>query len=218
MPALLAKAAAAGHHLASYGYLGAPLAVGVECLGIPIPGEAALVAVAAYAGKSHRLNIAIVIATSIAAGAVGSAISYAVGRIWGMRVLVRVGRYVRLTEPRVKLMMYVFNHYGTPIVAFGRFVAALRAFLGLFAGALRYPVHSFLLVNTLALSAWATFYGLAAYYLGSVFEKLQSNLKWAFVGIALVAAVGLVLLLRRHEKALVEKARTEYPLPLEAYI
>ena len=56
--------------VASYGYTVLFFLVGLESLGIPLPGETALVTAAAFAALGH-LSIYTVIATAIAAAIIG---------------------------------------------------------------------------------------------------------------------------------------------------
>ena len=44
------------HLIDSYGYLAVFLLVGAESLGVPLPGETALIAAGTYAGHTHRLS------------------------------------------------------------------------------------------------------------------------------------------------------------------
>src|SRR5260370_1291009 len=86
----------AGHDLTlllvSYGYWGVLLIVGLESLGVPMPGETTLVAAAIYAGATHRLSIGLVILAAIGGAILGDNIGYAIGQ-WGVyRLLVRFGR------------------------------------------------------------------------------------------------------------------------------
>ena len=62
-----------------YGYLGVALAVSLESMGVPIPGETALIAAAVYAGKTHELNIWVLIASATAGAILGDNIGYWIG-------------------------------------------------------------------------------------------------------------------------------------------
>ncbi len=44
------------HLITSYGYWALFLLVGAESLGIPLPGETALIIAGTYAGHTHRLS------------------------------------------------------------------------------------------------------------------------------------------------------------------
>src|SRR2546423_12961649 len=72
--------------LATYGYLAVFVFVGVESIGIPVPGETMLVTAAIYAGTTGRLSIFWVIVASAAGAIVGDNIGYVIGRTGGYRV------------------------------------------------------------------------------------------------------------------------------------
>ncbi len=52
----------------SYGYYAVFALIALESLGIPLPGETALIAASLYAGTTHHLNVAVLAAVA-AAGA-----------------------------------------------------------------------------------------------------------------------------------------------------
>ena len=108
-----------------YGYWGVALAIGLESMGVPIPGETALVAAALYAGKTQALNIWVLIAFASVGAIVGDTIGYWIGREIGLRMLMRYGSYIGLTESRIKLGQYLFQRHGGKIVFFGRFITLL---------------------------------------------------------------------------------------------
>jgi hypothetical protein len=58
------------HLLQSYGYLAVILLVGLESIGIPLPGESTLIAAALFAGATHQLNIVVVVGLVAAAAAI----------------------------------------------------------------------------------------------------------------------------------------------------
>src|SRR5262245_62012999 len=86
-----------------YGSLAVAAVVGLESMGLPLPGEAILIAASVYAGKTGQLNLYEVIAAAALGAVVGDNIGYWIGREIGFPVLVRYGRYVGLTEPRIKV-------------------------------------------------------------------------------------------------------------------
>jgi membrane protein DedA with SNARE-associated domain len=62
-----------------------------ESMGIPVPGETALVTTALYAGSTHRIGIVPVIIVAAAAAVAGDNIGYVIGRSVGLRLLERYG-------------------------------------------------------------------------------------------------------------------------------
>jgi membrane protein DedA with SNARE-associated domain len=121
----------------------------IESLGVPLPGETALVATAIYAGSTHEFSIVWVVVVAAGAAIFGGIVGYCVGRTVGIRLLARFGRYVHLTEARLKVGQYLFLRHGGKIVFFGRFVAFMRVFASLLAGANRMQLPHFLAMNAL---------------------------------------------------------------------
>ena len=107
------------HLFTTYGYGAIGGLVALESMGIPLPGEMVLVAAAVLAGTKHVLNIWFVIAAAAAGAILGANIGFWLGREFGYRLLVRYGRYVRVTVPRIKLGQYLFLRYGGWVVFFG---------------------------------------------------------------------------------------------------
>jgi membrane protein DedA with SNARE-associated domain len=202
------------HFISTYGYWAVGLIVGMESMGIPLPGETTLIAAAIYAGTNHQSNIGLVIAAAAAGAIIGDNIGFWLGREFGYRLLRRCGRYVGLTEKRIKLGQYLFQRYGSMVVFFGRFVAVLRALAAFLAGANRMPWPHFLLANAAGGIVWAAAYGLGAFYLGKQVEKLSGPVGTALAIVGAVVAIGGIVLIRSHEAQLEAKAEEALPGPL----
>ena len=98
-------------------------------------GETILVSAAAFAGNKHSLDIRYVIAAAAGGAIFGDNIGFWVGREFGTSLLSRWGYLIGLDERKRKLGQYLFARHGGKIIFFGRFVALLRAFAALLAGA-----------------------------------------------------------------------------------
>ena len=203
------------HLIHEYGLVTVAAVVGLECAGIPVPGETALLAAAVYAGTKHDLNIVEVIMTAAGAAIVGRMIGYVIGREFGYWLLLRYGNYVRMTPSRIKLGQYLFLRHGGKIVFIAQFIPVLRTFAGLFAGANVMPWRNFLVANVVGSICWAVSYGYAAYALGREFERLEGPLV-IFLAIATVIAfiVG-GMFVHRHEAQLSAEAERAMPGPLK---
>ncbi len=203
------------HLIHAYGLLTVALIVGLECIGVPLPGETALLGAAIYAGTKHDLNIVAVILTAAAAAIVGRAVGYAIGRGFGYWLLLRYGSYVRITEARIKLGQYLFLRHGGKIVFIAQFVPVLRTFAGIFAGANMMPWRDFLFANVVGSVIWSVTYGYAAYALGRQFERLEGPV---VIFIAVITVVGFVvggIFVNRHEQQLLAEAERAMPGPLK---
>ena len=200
--------------ISTYGCWAVLVIVTLESMGVPLPGETLLVAIAIYAAKSGQPHIATVIAAASAGAILGDNIGYWIGRKLGYPLLVRYGRYLRLTEPRIKLGQYLFLRYGGRIVFLGRFVAEIRTFGALLAGINCMDWRQFLTANAAGGITWATVYGLGGYLVGDKIPNLLGPMGIALFAVVLVAVAAMFLFLRRHEKRLQAQAEIALPGPL----
>jgi membrane protein DedA with SNARE-associated domain len=185
----------------------------LESLGIPLPGETALVTAAVYAGSTHRLDIGWVVFAAACGAIVGDNIGYLIGRSVGIPLIARYGRFVGLTEARLKVGQYLFLKHGGKIVFFGRFVAFLRTFAALLAGVNRMGWPHFLLMNALGGIAWATLFGGGAYLFGHEMKRVAGPVSLALLIVAVGVVLASAVFFRRHEKELEQRAQAAFPGP-----
>ena len=138
------------HLIASYGYWAVFALVGLESLGIPLPGETALIIAGAYAGSTHNLSAWAVFAVASAAAIIGDNAGFWIGRKGGYRLARAYGPRIRLDEGKLKIARYLFDTYGPKVVFFGRFTAVLRTYAAFLAGASRMSWRRFLPANAAA--------------------------------------------------------------------
>ena len=201
--------------LHDYGYLGVALAVGLESTGLPFPGETTLVAAALLAGKTHSLNIWVIIACASIGAIIGDNLGYWIGREIGFRVLVHYGGYIGLNEKRIKVGEYLFQRHGGKIVFFGRFVALLRPLAAVLAGLNQMNWPRFVFFNAAGGVLWATLYGLAAFYLGKEIETFTRPVGLTVFVIGILVVIISFWFIRRHEADLEMKAERAMPGPLK---
>jgi membrane protein DedA with SNARE-associated domain len=202
------------HLIAIYGYWVVAGIVALESMGVPVPGETTLIAAAVYAGTTHDVSIVLVITAAAAGAIIGDNIGFWLGREFGYRLLLRYGRHLGLDERRIKLGQYLFMRHGGKVVFWGRFVAVLRALAAFLAGANRMDWHRFLLANAAGGIAWATVYGLGAYYLGQQVHRLAGPVRVVATVIAVAAIGAMFLVLRRNEERWAAEAERALPGPL----
>ena len=140
--------------------------VALESAGVPLPGETILVAAALLAATTNQIDIAVVVAAAATGAIIGDGIGYTVGRRFGTPFLRKYGRYIRLDENRLLIGRYLFFRYGNAVVFFGRFVAVLRMFAALLAGANSMPAGRFFFFNVTGGICWACLFGFGAYAIG----------------------------------------------------
>jgi membrane protein DedA with SNARE-associated domain len=197
------------HLLQQYGYSLIFVGIMLESIGLPLPGESLMIAAAIYAATTHQLDIFILIPVAAAGAISGDQIGYFIGRWIGYRVLAHWGSKLGLTEERLHLGRFLFRKYGGGIVFFGRFVAFLRTFAALLAGANRMPWHTFLLWNSLGGISWTSLYGFGAYVLGDVAKRVSGPMGIGLVVVGGAALIGALVFVKRNESRLLEDARQE---------
>jgi membrane protein DedA with SNARE-associated domain len=181
----------------------------LESMGVPMPGETALVTSALYSCATHRIDITAVVGVAALAAIVGDNLGYLIGRSIGLRLITRYGRFVALDERRLKLGQYLFRRHGGKIVFFGRFVAFLRALAAVLAGANLMPWRHFLVMNALGGILWASLFGFGACLLGEEMKRVAGPVGLLLLVAALGIMVAGVLFFRRHEKELEERAEAD---------
>jgi membrane protein DedA with SNARE-associated domain len=195
--------------LSEYGYIVVFLLVMLESLGLPVPGETALIAAALYAGSTGKLEIEKVIVVAAAAAIIGDNIGFAIGRYGGAKVLLKYGHKVRLHEGRLRIGIWLFRHHGGKVVFWGRFVSILRTYAAFLAGANRMSWPRFLVFNTTGGIVWATVFGLGYYLFGDVLERLSTTIDVGLGVLGILAVVAFVLWMRKREASLQAKADAE---------
>jgi membrane protein DedA with SNARE-associated domain len=195
----------------SYGYYAVFALIAAESIGIPLPGETALITAALYAGTTHHLSIVALAAAAAAGAVVGDNVGYWLGRTGGYRLAERYGRFVHLDRTKLKVGRYLFDRHGGKVVFLGRFVAVLRTFAAFFAGVSRMRWPAFLAANLAGGLLWAGFYAFGAYALGSAAHGVGNIITYVGYGVASVVTVASFVLVRRAMRRLERQAEEAFP-------
>ena len=193
----------------NYGYGAVGLVICLEAMGLPLPGESLLIATAIYAATTHHLAIEWIILSAAVGAIMGDNFGYLIGHWLGRPLLEKYGPKFYLTVERQRLGQYLFLRYGGIVVFTGRFVAFMRTFVALLAGANGMHWTRFLLWNALGGIAWTHGYGLGAYYLGAQAHRLAGPIGLVIGVIAAIAAVGVIWFLKKNERRFMEQAQRE---------
>jgi membrane protein DedA with SNARE-associated domain len=200
--------------VSTYGYWGVGLIVGLESMGIPLPGETILVLAAVYAAATGDMSIYGVVAAATIGSIIGDNIGYGVGKRYGYPLLLKHGRRINMSEDRIKLGQYLFMNHGAKIVFFGRFIALLRILAAFLAGVNRMPWWTFLVANATGAVLWASVFGFGGYAFGQLVFQMHKTWAPILVAGAVVGFFGIGYLLHRNEKRLIERAKIALPGPL----
>jgi membrane-associated protein len=183
----------------SLGYL-LPALVGLESMGIPSPGETALVLACVMASQG-KLQIELVIAIAAVSAIVGDNIGYWIGRKAGRRVLTSPrGPFHRR---RIALIAYgdkFFAKHGSRAVFLGRWMALVRVTAAWMAGMNHMRFRTFFFWNALGAITWALSVGLLAYFAGEAAVHVIEKVGVGAAVVLGVAIVGLIVWVQLRER------------------
>jgi membrane protein DedA with SNARE-associated domain len=202
------------HLIDQYGYWAVFVFVAVESLGVPIPGETAVIAAGAYAGATHKLNPWWIFAVAALAAVLGNVAGYWIGAKGGFALARRYGPKVHLDERKLKVGRYVLDRQGEKVVFFGRFVSILRTYVAFLAGTLHMQWLKFFAATVAGAVVWSAVYTTASYRAASTIKRLSGVLDLALGLFAVAIVVVVFLLVRQQVSKLGDKAEAAYPGPL----
>ncbi|MCN9240980.1 DedA family protein [Streptomyces sp. RY43-2] len=194
-------------------YVVVGLVIGLESLGIPLPGEIVLVSAALMSSQHGGINPVVLGACASLGAVVGDSIGYAIGRKGGRPLLAWLGKKFprHFSEGHVATAERSFTKWGMWAVFFGRFVALLRIFAGPLAGVLHMPYWKFLIANVLGGVIWAGGTTAVIYYLGVVAESWLKQ--FSYLGLVAAVVIGLASMLIVKRKAKKSNAEREAAEP-----
>ncbi|MGV9789289.1 DedA family protein [Streptomyces sp. NPDC003435] len=178
------------------------LVIGLESLGIPLPGEIVLVSAALMSSQHTGVDPFVLGACATVGAVIGDSIGYAIGRKGGRPLLTWLGRRFprHFSEAHVATAERSFEKWGMWAVFFGRFIALLRIFAGPLAGVLRMPYWKFLIANVLGGVVWAGGTTAVVYYVGMVAEDWLKRFSWVALVAALVVGLGSFVVMKRRSR------------------
>ena len=180
-----------------YGALAA--LVGGETMGVPLPGETALIVAGILASRGH-LQIELVIAVASGAAIVGDNVGFWIGRRGGRWLLELPGPLEHHRARVLERGEEIFQRHGGKTVFFGRWFSGLRIASAWLAGVNRMAWPTFLLYNAAGGVAWALSVGLLAYWVGDSAKHLLSTAGIAGLAVLVVVVAGVVVWRRRRRR------------------
>jgi membrane protein DedA with SNARE-associated domain len=182
------------------GYPSAGLGILIESAGVPFPGEALLLAAAAWAAARHHSLVLVILFAFIGATA-GADIGYALGHHGGRPFVERFGARLHIRPEQLARAELFFARHGDKAVLAARFVLGLRTWGSMLAGMARMPFWRFQLFSAIGGLAWATLVGIAGYLLGSNLGLLEAIIRAVGIGGLVFVVVIVSVLLVAQERA-----------------
>jgi len=181
--------------LHQYGYVGIFFILLTEMIGVPFPAETTLTISGVEWSQGNFSFVPLFLVAAIG-NIVGSTIAY--GTYLGRPVLLRYGRFVGISEERLKKAEAKFERRRHLVLLIGKFVAGVRVLVPYLAGINRMNFVLFSVYNTVSAFLWAMFFILEGRYLGLLWNRYHSLIEQYGVQIIVgIACVFSVLWVRR---------------------
>jgi membrane protein DedA with SNARE-associated domain len=179
---------------------GLPAIIGLESMGIPSPGETALILAAVLASQG-KLEIGLVILIGVCSAIVGDNIGYWLGRRLGRDVLESKGPFHEQRREVIAAGDNFFAKHGPKAVFLARWIALVRFAAAWLAGINHMPFRQFFFWNALGGITWGITFGLVGYFLGSAAADAISTFGlYAFGGLLVLFLLYLYFHLRRRRR------------------
>ena len=173
-----------------------PAIIGLESMGVPSPGETALVLAAVLASQG-KLQIWLVILIGVVSAIVGDNLGYLLGRKLGREVLIARGPLHEHRRRAIEAGDRFFARHGPKAVFIARWIALVRFAAAWLAGIDRMPFRQFFFWNALGGITWGITFGLVGYFGGHAAANVlaQAGIIGAIVlGMVVVGAFAYVKL------------------------
>src|SRR6202163_1486440 len=180
--------------VATYGYgaLFGLLILGI--VGLPIPDETLLV-FCGYLISQGKMSAPGTYLAALAGSCCGITVSYFIGRTAGLGVVHRFGKYLHMNEQRLEKVHRWFEHSGHWALFAGYYVAGVRHFTAIIAGASKLEFHSFALFAWSGAATWVAVFLALGYVIGEQWRRVAELVnRYLLYASALVAALALLYL------------------------
>jgi membrane protein DedA with SNARE-associated domain len=174
--------------ITQYGYVAIFSLLMFGIVGLPVPDETLLTFTGYLVFKGH-LSPILSFATALAGSVCGITLSYTLGRVFGIKLIHRYGRYLRIREEHIDKAHAWFKRVGHWGLTFGYFIPGVRHITAYAAGISELESHQFALFAYSGAVLWvSTFLGLG-YFLGERWEAVEKNIHHYAVIFTVAAAI-----------------------------
>jgi membrane protein DedA with SNARE-associated domain len=195
--------------VSTYGYFGLFVAAFAETIFPPIPSEV-IFPLAGFVGFKSNFSYfeTFIMAVCGAIGAtIGAVLIYFISLKIGRLAIIKIGKYVFVSERKIESAEKWFERYGVYAVFLGRMAPGIRELISVPAGIAKMPLGKFTLFTFLGSLVWSTALVFSGYFLGNSWDKLSESLSVYFpllsaiiIGV-LAGVIVLYLGMRRKRKS-----------------
>lgn len=188
------------HIISSMGYAGVALLMAIESAAIPLPSEI-IAPFAGYLAYTGRFTLFWVAIAGGVGSAIGSTITYYIGKHGGRPLIEKFGKYILISKYDLDLADSFFAKHGNISTFIGRLLPVVRTFISIPAGVARVPFPTFLWYSFIGSVIWTWILAYFGMKLGENWDTLRDKLHGFDVAIIVLLVLGIVWWIYRHIKS-----------------
>lgn len=143
------------HWVTHWGYWGVAVLMAMESSIFPVPSEVVMPP-AAFLAAQGKMNIWGVIAAGTIGSWIGSAITYAVSRVFGRPFVLKFGKYFLCPPEKIERAENFLKRYEAGGIFFARLLPVVRHLISIPAGIVRMPFGMFSVMTTIGSLIWCS--------------------------------------------------------------
>ncbi len=178
--------------IAQYGYFAIFVLLMLGIVGLPVPDET-LLTFSGYLAYKGNLSLPLLFLVAWAGSTCGITISFYLGRTFGLGLIHRYGKYVRITEEHIQKAHAWFERVGHWGLTFGYFIPGVRHVSAFAAGISEVKFAQFALFAYGGGFLWVGTFLSLGYFLGERWQTVEGEIHhYAVIAtiIGVVAAAG----------------------------
>ena len=177
----------------SYGYIVLLIALMLELIAFPLPGEA-LMTYCGYIIYEGKMSLTISILIATIGVCIGITISYFVGKILGVSFFEKHGHYIHMDKNRLNKISIWFEKYGNKLLIIAYFIPGVRHVTGYFSGITNMSYKKFAVNTYTGAFIWTTTFISLGKVLGVNWTKYHSLFKEYLLIGSLIATASIILI------------------------
>jgi membrane protein DedA with SNARE-associated domain len=186
-------------YLDQYGYIVLFVALLLEMIALPVPGEI-LMSYTGYLVYQNHLNWFLAIFAAGFGTSMGMTISYWIGSILGGPFIKKYGSLVHLGPKQMARTSSWFNKYGNKVLIIAYFIPGIRHITGYFSGLTRVNFRSYAIYAYAGAFFWAGTFISIGKLLGPKWDQFHNSaIKYLVIGIVIIAlGVAVIYAYRKY--------------------
>jgi len=182
-----------------YGDIGILLALLLEFIGLPIPGEPLMSFVGFLSWKSQSHSLIVPIIFSVIGTNLGSIFAYVVGFKYGEDVVLKYGNYLFITREKLEKTTKLFRKNRISLLLFSRYIPVVRHVIPYLSGISKMKPFEYLTYNLIGSIIWCVSFVWLGFILGDKWILIE-KLSHAYVIITVLIALFIFVVIKYFNK------------------